>query len=679
MSYPFLYESGTKNFDNNGIGVLSDAASCIVVEERNGAFELTLKYPITGLHYSDIATGRIILAKPNQVDEHQPFKIYSISKPLNGFITAKAEHISYMLNGISVKPFTAENANGALQGLQSFATSECPFTFLTDIITEKTFKTKIPHSARALMGGIEESILALYGGEFKYDGFNVYLYANRGENRGVVIKYGKNLTAFEQEESISNVYTHVHPFWLSLDEETYKELPEVLVPTGTFDHTRTLALDLSADFSEEPTTSELREKAEEYIEVNKLGEPAVSLTVSYAQLEQTEEYKNIALLERVYLCDYVTVKFPALNVDTSAQAIKVTYDVLADRVTEIGLGDAKNSIVNNMVDQKKELDKKSDAEQVKSITSVLTDTILGAKGGSVRLLDTDLDGKLDTLYIADHEDPLQAVKVWRFNYQGWAASKTGYQGEFVMGATLDDGFIADFITAGVLNADLIKAGVIKSKDGQTFALDVDAGTIVSKIPNGEAGVLETNIQETLWSVQYKDFEGNVISGLTFDFENEKFLFDGAGHFTGSINVGDKFVVDSNGNLTTYGDARLFNAVLYALEESGSGGYLKVGGDGVSIYNKHANELVKIGYPISECDYPYIMMKTQSDLFKSGMIKRFSDGMWFGNSEPKDSYGLFEAKVGYQGIFFSFDTGKTYVVSGKDMQNIYTGDAVAKFG
>ena len=78
-------------------------------------------------------------------------------------------------------------------------------------------------------------------------------------------------------------------------------------------------------------------------------------------------------------------------------------------------------------------------QQQTAFINALTASILGARGGAVRLLDTDEDGVPDTLYIADDADPAQAVNVWRFNYQGWGASQNGYNGPFVLGADFSDG------------------------------------------------------------------------------------------------------------------------------------------------------------------------------------------------------------------------------------------------
>ena len=200
------------------------------------------------------------------------------------------------------------------------------------------------------------------------------------------------------------------------------------------------------------------------------------MTVSFAQLEQSEEYKHLKLLERVSLFDTVNVEFPALNVSATARVVKLVYDGLADRVKSVNLGSVRANIADTIANQQTELEKTKDkptVSMVQKISSALAKAIMGANGGAVRLIDTNDDGEPDELYIADNADPAQAVKVWRFNYNGWAASKNGYSGPFEFGATLEDGLLANFVTA----AQLV-AGTIKSQDnGKTFFLDLDNGVL----------------------------------------------------------------------------------------------------------------------------------------------------------------------------------------------------------
>lgn len=474
MSYPILYSATETDFDHNGIGILSACVSCEVTEEANGAFELAMTYPMDGIHYEHIEDRAIIKANADQFRDPQLFRVYAISKPMSGIVIVSAEHISYDLSGIPVKPFSASSVSGALAGLKNNAVIDCPFDFWTDKPTSANFKVDAPSSIRSRLGGAAGSILDVYGGEYEFDNYTVKLHNNRGMNRGVSIRYGKNLTDIQQEQNCSNVATGVYPYWVDTDGHNLVELPEKIVPTpGTYNFSKIKTLDLSQSFETKPTVDQLRVKTENYINANNIGIPLVSLTISFAQLEQHEEYKHLKLLERVSLFDTVNVEFPALGVSATAKVTKLVYDVIADRVKSVMIGSVRANIADTIANQKQEIEKKPNKTFMENAIESLTKTILGANGGSVRFLDESGDGEPDTLYIADDPDPTQAVKVWRFNYEGWGASKNGYNGPFVMGATFEDGILAHMVTA----AQLV-AGTIQSSDGgKTVFIDLDNGIV----------------------------------------------------------------------------------------------------------------------------------------------------------------------------------------------------------
>lgn len=477
MNYPILYSATETEFDHNGLGILGDCVSCKVTEEANGAFELAMEYPADGIHFEDIADRAIIKANPDQFRDPQLFRIYSISKPMSSVVKVLAQHISYDLSGIPVKPFSVNNVLLALDGLKNNAVVDCPFKFYTDKITSADFSVDVPSSIRSVLGGSAGSILSVYGGEYEFDNYTVKLHNNRGMNRGVSIRYGKNLTNIKQDQNCSNVVTGIYPYWASAENGELVELPEKIINApGEYSFVKIKTIDFSTAFENKPSVEQLREVAEEYVENNEIGVPAVSMTVSFAQLEQYDEYKHLKLLERVSLFDTVNVEFPALKVSATAKAVKVVYDVLANRVLSVTLGSVRPNIADTIAIQQAEIDRKPDKTFLELAVEQLTKSILGAKGGSVRLLDTNEDGEPDTLYIADNPDPTQAVKVWRFNYEGWGASENGYNGPFKLGATLEGGIVADFITAGTLYGLLFKAGFIESLDGK-IVIDLNSGTM----------------------------------------------------------------------------------------------------------------------------------------------------------------------------------------------------------
>ena len=569
MSYPILYSPTETNFNHNGLGILGDCAACEVVEEANGIFELSLVYPMDGIHYEAITDRAIIKSKPDQFREPQLFRIYSISKPMSGMVSVSAAHISYDLSGIPVSPFKASNVGLALEGLKSNAATECPFEFWTDKSTAASFAVNAPASIRSKLGGTEGSILDVFGGEYEFDNFTVKLHNSRGLNRGVSIRYGKNLTDIRQDQNCDAVATGIYPYWFgNVDGNTdLVELPEkIIYVPGEHEFQRVKTVDFTSDFETKPTAEQLRARAQAYIAANNIGVPVVSLSVSFAQLEQTEEYRHLNLLERVSLFDEVNVQFPALKVSTTAKAVKLVYDVLADRVKKVELGTIKSNIADTVASQNAEIEKGKDKPTlsvVQKVSSALTKEILGQSGGEIRLIDTDDSGSPDELYIADDADPNLAVKVWRFNKTGWAASKNGYYGPFEMGATLEDGLLANFVTAAHLVAGTIKS----SDDGKTFYLDLDTGTLSLDGSAGggvnikNAGVVVTKSQ-TFNALDYSNEDVSKIQSILFGeieataADIQKYDIYGSGDIELIDLVACQKIVLSGENLTVRWNAQL---------------------------------------------------------------------------------------------------------------------------
>lgn len=481
MSYPRYYD-GTTGLQGNGVGVLRDCISCTVTEERNGSYELEMVYPITGQHYSSIKLRGLIKAKPNPYSVEQLFRVYEISRPINGQVTIYAQHISYDLSGVPVSPCTGDRASTALAALAQAAAVDMPFTLWTDLNTAADFAVTEPSSLRRMLGGVEGSILDVYGGEYEWDNYTVKLHSHRGSDRGVTIRYGKNLVDLKQEESCAEVYTGVYPYVKNSDD-TLLQLPEkVVYADGNYNYKRILTLDLSDKFDDEEnpaTEAGLREAAKEYMSANSIGTPTVSLTVSFAQLEQTEEYKGMALLERVGLCDTVHVIFAKLGVTADAKCIKTAYNVLLGRYDSVELGDARSTLADTVAnigkDTQQNIDKtKSALEQ--AITRA-TQLITGNLGGYVVLHSSTGGSQPDEILVMDTPDINTATRVWRWNLAGWGYSATGYNGPFRLAATMDGAINADFITAGTMTADLIRTGVLASLDGKTFYLNMESGEL----------------------------------------------------------------------------------------------------------------------------------------------------------------------------------------------------------
>ena len=338
-----LYAPSEESFQTNGIGALSDAVSCYVTEERNGQFELEMVYPITGVHYSDIQYRSILYVKPNPFDNPQPFRVYRITRPLNGLVTVYAQHITYDLNGIPITPFHTYTIEGVLEALQTNSAIDNNFEYYTDKspLMEGEIETLVPYSARYILGGMQGSVLQTFQGEYYYNGFTVSLLTNRGTNNGVTLRYAKNIVQLEQDENYINLYTGVAPYWLGEDKAVY--LPDTVVFVGgAYDFERILSLDLSSEFETEPSVADLQARAEAYILANNIGVPTASVTIDYAM--DTE-------IQSVHLCDTVSVIYTKLGVQATAKVVKTVYDELLNRYDSITLGSIRSNLADTYANQ----------------------------------------------------------------------------------------------------------------------------------------------------------------------------------------------------------------------------------------------------------------------------------------------------------------------------------------
>lgn len=325
---PCLYASMESKFDNNGIGKMADAQSCIVTEKRNGSFELEMVYPADGIHADQLEEGSIILAKPSDTGRSQPFRIYKIATPIDGKLTVKARHISYQLNFITVSPFATTGCTGALAGLGNHAASECPFEVWTDISSSASFRLSVPSSFRNCLGGIDGSVLDTFGGEYEWDRYTVKLHHHRGSDHGVHIVYGKNLIDFKMEKNIESVITGVHPYWQNSETGEVTELPEkvVLVEQRSVPYQKITVLDCTSGFQDKPTDEMMRSFAQDYLKNTSLTEPQVDIDIDFIQLWNTPDYEDVVEAEQVSLCDTVHVFISKLGIEVSSKVTETQYD-----------------------------------------------------------------------------------------------------------------------------------------------------------------------------------------------------------------------------------------------------------------------------------------------------------------------------------------------------------------
>lgn len=526
---PILYGATEKTFKTQGLGTLSEAISCKVTEERNGSYELEMVYPQSGKRFKELLLNRIIKAVPAYRKDPEPFRIYYISKPFNGKVTVKAEHISYQLSYIPVKPFTASNVIEAMEKLKNNSAEDNPFTFWTSKETKAKMSFDVPTSCRALLGGTSGSILDTYLGEYEFNGYTVKLHDHRGVDKGVTIRYGKNLTDIKQEESIANTITGICPYWKSEETGEVVTLPETTISSdkaNNFPYKRTIPHDFTASFEGKPTEAQLREKAQAYVRQTGFGVPNVSIDVSFVMLSQFEGYKDIALLEAVNLCDTVSVYFEPLEISAKAKVIKTVYNVLNDTYNSITLGSAKNSLTKVIEDIKQDTDDKI-TEETSARKKAIAELVKKVEQGSgLYVTDKGTGGAHDWFL---HDKPVleESQTIIRINDGGMIFSVDGgktYNGLDWSGTAI----LKKIYTVGI-NAAYIDTGKLKVVDntGKTlFCADMDSGevTINSGLLKVGAGYINTDGRFRIGSMYS---QGGVYNKDTGIYERQDVCFDKA--------------------------------------------------------------------------------------------------------------------------------------------------------
>lgn len=549
---PILYDYSETEWTTNGLGRLSDCLSCTVTEERNGIYECEFEYPITGIHYADIVEGRIIGVIHDDTKEIEPFDIYKRSAEINGIVTFSAHHISYRLSYISLRPFAASSCAATMAALPDNSINNNPFTFSTDKTTSGNYNLETPTAIREMLCGSQGSILDVYGtGEYEFKKFGVYLWTHRGQDSGVEVRYGKNMVDLTKDYDISGSYNAVAPFWYSADE-TLITLPEEIIispniintgsepwtteslagmtdENGTqidFDYAviNVVPMDLTAEFTDVPTVEELQAKATSRLANSSAWLPDENLKIDFVALWQTEEYKDVAPLQRVSLCDTVSVFFPQMGVNAvKAKVIKTVYNVLLECYDKMELGNAQYSFAEVVSDTTANKLSRTMASKGFLTASLerATKLIQGGLGGHV-VFNTNANGEPQEILVMDTDDINTAVNVIRINKNGIGFSTDGYSGTFKTAWTIDGHFVADFIDTGTLNADLIKAGTLNAdliKSGTLSANRIKGGSITSNDGscswNLNTGIFQTsNSQNTKASVMRNG------EFLAKDYDNE---------------------------------------------------------------------------------------------------------------------------------------------------------------
>lgn len=460
-----IYDRNETDFSHNGI-ILTKAIYCTIEEELNGKYVLELVHPIDEQgKWQYLEEENIIKA------DGQLFRIYSTEKTLDR-IYVYARHIFYDLLHNFLEDVRPTNLNGAaaLDWILSRTLYPHPFTGTSDIDSINTRYFIRVNPVEAILG--EDGLVERWGGELLRDNFIIKLLKQRGQNKGAKIAYGKNLLGLEIERDMDTVVTRIMPVGRDgiLLPEKYVDSP--LIGNYVYPRVREIKFDIGIDdeTTEEEAYEKLRQACIDLYEKNKIDLPYVNINVNLVLLENTEDYKHLKNLEKVELGDIVSCTDNPLKITFEAKVIRVKKDVISNKNVEVELGQYKKGISNTIKNAIKDI-----SEEIKNTTSNLEKAIEDA----TKLLTNALGGHVmkrpGELLIMDTDDPATAEKVWRWNLNGLGYSDNGINGPYRLAMTMDGQIVADFITTGTLDANLIKTGTLR---GRKVEWNLEDGTFL---------------------------------------------------------------------------------------------------------------------------------------------------------------------------------------------------------
>lgn len=389
---PILYDKYEADFLSNGLGQLSDCLSCTVTEEVNGIYEVEFTYPMNGAYYEQLINyGGVIACTHDHNGDVQLFDIYKYDAPIDGIVTFYASHVSYRL-----RDYWRTTSDTYLRLSNLFNVWNNPdskailplgnFQFVNELdyvpeiyfhgvqynLREAMFSTSEDNPGGIGMMGIEKSIVQLIQGEWRFDNFTCYFNTHRGQDRGVQIRYGKNMSGVNRSRDTAAIVSAYMPVWtfengITFYDPTYSPQTEtdvspwyangeqVYSDAETFYFNPPIIhiehLDISSDFVDAPTDAEAAQFALNYMRRYSTWKADDNITVEFLDLYGTQEYEGIQGLSDCRLGDYVSILYPQLGiVSNGVEILSLTYDVLADRVTEMQLNTIKTTLAKAIID-----------------------------------------------------------------------------------------------------------------------------------------------------------------------------------------------------------------------------------------------------------------------------------------------------------------------------------------
>lgn len=404
---PILFNKNEQSFDTYGLGEL-DVTKGTATRERNGNYTLYAEIPVNDPMVAILKKEMKLKADAGLRTKNQTFEISRIVKDSSNIVKIYGQHISHKLEYMAIRNGVVLNgtAFNALSLWRGALIGDYRFDVWSDIQTSATTTLTIDKvtNARLALGGVEGSILDIWGGEYEFDNMTVRLHKQLGRTAPTVLEYGRNILSAESDETIESSYTSVLPFATYTPDkpegDTSDNQPDAITVTlpesyvdskykDLYAHRRIKVVDFSSEFKSDgknkdiPTVEKLRKMATDYMDRNAIGKPKINIKIEYADLARTLDYADRGWIEEVELCDIVPVYYPQIGLtDETLEITTITYDFVNERNESVEFGDIGTNVRATM--QNGLAGKVDDiAKAQQAFEDSLPDYLLNAQGNKV--------------------------------------------------------------------------------------------------------------------------------------------------------------------------------------------------------------------------------------------------------------------------------------------------------
>ncbi|WP_303838607.1 phage tail spike protein [Ruminococcus flavefaciens] len=347
-------------------------------------------------------------------------------------------------------------------------------------------------SYRNTLEEIKVNLIERVGGEMRIRKVNGALVLDFLHQYGVTsdttIELAKNIYSLSVDTDTSNIVTRLVPLGAQLNDETSERLTISSVNNDCpyIDDTAAIAkygvIMGTVTFDDITVASNLLQRGQEYLTNNnrvKKGYAAQVLDLSLLE----PQLNNSQLCVRAG--NTYHFKHSIIGLDENLRVMKCSVDIFKPYKPEVQIGDKAESITSIATRTASLIEYELPKQRI--------DILAAAKATATALIEAGINGYVvvngNEILIMDTPNKETATHLWRYNLGGWGVSHTGYHGTYTMAATLDGGFTADFITAGVLRGLEITNGngfhVSTTGEVQATAIDINNGNGTFHVsPNG---------------------------------------------------------------------------------------------------------------------------------------------------------------------------------------------------